>query len=43
LIAILSFALTVRLVARSGLIGKLIVKTGFKLAGGQIVGAIRKK
>jgi hypothetical protein len=43
LIAILSFALTVRLVARSGFLGKLIVKTGFRLAGGQIVGAIRKK
>jgi hypothetical protein len=43
LIAGLSFFLAVRLVARSGVIGKLIVKSGFKLASGQIVGAIRKK
>lgn len=43
LIAILGFFLAVRLVARSGFLGKLVVRTGFKLAGGQIVGAIRKK
>jgi len=43
LIAILSFVLTIRLVARSGLLGKLVVKTGFKLAGQEIAGAIRKK
>jgi hypothetical protein len=43
LIAILSFFLAVRMVARSGFLGKLIVRTGFKLAGGRIAGAIRKK
>ena len=43
LIAILGCSLAVRCVAKSGLLGKLIVKTGFKLAGGRIAAAIHKK
>lgn len=43
LIAILSFFLAVRMIAKSGFLGKLVVKSGFKLAGGQIAGAFRKK
>lgn len=43
LVAALGFFLAVRLVYKSGVIGKLIVKTGFKLAGGQIVDVIGKK
>ena len=31
------------MISKSGFLGKLIVKSGFKLAGGQIIGAIRKK
>jgi hypothetical protein len=43
LIAVLGGVLTVRLIASSGFLGKLIVRTGFKLAGHRIAGALRKQ
>jgi hypothetical protein len=43
LIVVLAIAAVARLVARSGFLGKLIFRTGLRLAGGQIVDAVRKK
>ena len=43
LIILLAIAALTRLVARSGLLGKLILRTGLRLAGGSIVDAVRKK
>jgi hypothetical protein len=43
LIVLLAMAAIARLVAKSGFLGKLIFRTGLKLAGGQIAQAVRKK